>query len=861
MQSFESRQCKVLEGMARGASLTTVLESIVELIEQQAPDMLCAIHLLDAKRQALAFGASRRLPRAYMHALEGATIGPAEGSCGAAAATGQRVVVEDIAAHPNWTKYRPLALSHGLRACWSTPILAREGDVLGTCALYYREVRAPSAEDLILVDVAAHLAAIAVEHDRSQTSLRRAAERLALLHDLGDVMRELGSPEEVLPLALSMLGKQLGVARCAYGIVDDDGDRMLIPYDYADGAPSLAGVQYLSKFGPLLNERLRRSHEPFVVNDVAAELQAQDGRDGLLQMGFRAFVCCPLMRAGKLRALMAVIEEVPRTWRADEVELVNELVQRCWAYIERHNAETRLLANEALLKIATHAAKLGAWSVELPERRVTWSDEVCAIHGVPAGTSPTLEQLLLGYAPEYRAAIGDAMHGCITSGTAFDLEVQLQRADQSRSWVRAIGGAHRDAAGTITRVQGALQDLSDRRELEQQLLHSQKMEAVGKLAGGIAHDFNNLLTVILGYGSLLRERLAADAPMRSELDQIYIAGQRAKELTQQLLAFSRQQLLHPSVIDLNEVVGELDTLLRRLLSEDVTITLARARNLGQVLADRGQMHQVLMNLVVNARDAMPRGGSVVIETANALIDESDAASHGVAPGKYVRVSVTDTGTGMDAATRARVFEPFFTSKEHGKGTGLGLSTVWGIVTQSGGHVDVSSVPGAGTTFRVYLPRVDRRAEEVRASDAPISLRGVETILVVEDQEQVRVLLQTILERAGYQVLAAQNGGEALLICEQHKRAIDLLLTDVVMPRMSGRELAERLSTTRPTMRVLYVSGYAGGTLSPSGLVDDGAGDLAGAAGVAGVAGVAFVAKPPTPDTLLRKVREVLNAPR
>jgi len=405
----------------------------------------------------------------------------------------------------------------------------------------------------------------------------------------------------------------------------------------------------------------------------------------------------------------------------------------------------------------------------------------------------------------------------------------------------------RNAEGKVYAICAIATDITERKSLEAQLRQAQKMEAIGQLAGGIAHDFNNLLTVINGYSELMLLSLPVEHPHCATFEQIRQAGEKASRLNRQLMAFSRQQVLQPKVLDLNAVVANIDTMLQRVIGEDIDLLTILSPGLASVKADPGQIEQVLMNLVVNARDAMPAGGRLTIETADVVLDTDYARTHvAVNPGRYVMLAVSDNGCGMDAETQARIFEPFFTTKELGKGTGLGLSTVYGIVKQSGGHIEVYSEPGRGTTFRIYLPRIEEAAEAVEPGKAREQLpRGSETILLVEDEAGVRTLAKTILQTHGYTVLDAAQGKDAFLLSGQHEGLIHLMVTDMVMPEMSGREVADRLKPLRPNMKVLFMSGFTDKAMVHHEELDQ---------------GMAFLQKPFTPQTLARKVREVLDAP-
>jgi signal transduction histidine kinase/CheY-like chemotaxis protein len=430
----------------------------------------------------------------------------------------------------------------------------------------------------------------------------------------------------------------------------------------------------------------------------------------------------------------------------------------------------------------------------------------------------------------------------IRSGKPQAMDSTLELNGRTFSFI-ARKGPYRDAQGKTIGVFGISVDVTDRRKMEEELRKAQRMEAIGTLAAGVAHDFNNLLTVIKGYTHMLLEQTTG-TPANEDLKEIDAAANRAASLTSQLLAFSRKQVMQPKVLSLNQVIRDMEKLLRRLIGEDIEFAVKLSREINAIMADPGQIEQVIMNLAVNARDAMPQGGKLTIETQNVELNQEYSKDIDIPAGDYVLMTVSDTGIGMDAKTQARIFEPFFTTKPTGKGTGLGLSTVYGITSQSGGHVWLQSEVGRGTIFKIYFPVVDAIPDlEATQKTKPNAEKGSETILVAEDDANLSGLVQTSLRRKGYNVLVAGTGEEAETISRRHGGPIHLLLTDVVMPRTNAREVAQRICYSRPQTRVLWMSGYTDDTIVHHGMLEE---------------GIDFLPKPFTPASLADKVREVLD---
>ncbi len=490
-------------------------------------------------------------------------------------------------------------------------------------------------------------------------------------------------------------------------------------------------------------------------------------------------------------------------------------------------------------------AHVGSWTLDTATGRAWWSAEMYRILGLdPAGAAVDLPDISKLFVPQSVERVTAAIARTIDTGEPWHVELQL--AGPGGGWVLSNGIAEVDDAGTVIRIRGTMQDVTAQRTLEAQLRQSQRLEAIGSLAGGIAHDFNNLLTAIRGYTDLARTSLVPNHAAVQDLDHVLAAADRATALVRQLLAFSRQQVLQPQVVDPAAVVEEIVPLLRSLLGEAIEMTVRIEPDVGRITVDPGQLGQVVVNLAVNARDAMPRGGKLTIEARNAELDEAYAASHpGATAGDHVVLAVSDTGHGMDAATQARAFEPFFTTKGPERGTGMGLATVYGIVRQSGGSIYLYSEPDRGTSFKLYFPRTDRPlTEAAMAPAAALTTSGTETILLVEDDAEVRGFARRILAEAGFTVLEADRGSTALEVAAGVVGPIDLLVTDAVMPGMDGVELAQRLGELRPGLPVLFVSGFTESAVIHQGVA---------------AAGVEFLPKPYRADELLRTVRQILDA--
>ena len=1077
--ALSAAQNRILELAVKEASLGTTLEAVVATVESLSTSgALASILLLDEDGMHLRHGAAPSLPDAYNSAIDGIAVGPATGSCGTAVHRGEPVFVSDIATDPLWVDFRELALEHGLRACWSIPIRSAQGVVLGTFAIYYRTARAPTTADQDSIDFVVRTAGLIIERANAARMTLRSEARLRFLRDLEDRLFHSADASQAMADATELLGRRLGASRCAYADVDADSDRFWIRSDYtAPGLESSVGEYSLDLFGPRAATGLRAG-AVLVVADVGAELEPGQGREMFHAIAIDAIVCCPLVKNGRLIAMMAVHQDQPRVWSADEVALIREVVERCWAHVERVGAEARLRDSEERLRLAVSGAEIGFWDVDEVNDVLIWPDRTKAMFGIAPETPVTMHDFYDGLHPEDREATGTAYAAaadpavralydmeyrtvgptdgairwvaargrgvfdgagadaqCLrVAGTAIDitarkaaemaalesearyrllfeaidvgfsiiemkfdaagqaidyrfaeinpaferqtglygaagrwisnaapgleqhwfdtygrvattgesvrfenfaepmerwfdvyafrtgkpqeqrvgllfnditarrtaedrlrelndtLELQvaarsaerdrlwnlsqdlLARADYSGmmsavspAWARVLGWSeaellsrgydtfmHPDdasptlaaiaqmaASGAPARFENRIatrgggwkpiewtvapeadgtnfiavgRDLSDAKAREADLeaarvalRQAQKMEAMGQLTGGVAHDFNNLLTPIVGSLDLLQRK-----GLGGEREQRLIAGaaqsaERARTLVQRLLAFARRQPLQPVPVDVATLITGMGDLVSSTTGPQIKVVVEAASDLPPALADPNQLEMAILNLAVNARDAMPDGGTLRI-TANR---EAIGAGHrsALCSGDYLRLSVADTGDGMDETTLARAVEPFFSTKGVGKGTGLGLSMVHGLASQLGGAITIQSHPGLGTNVELWLPQSASAPANDDTIEAAAIPSATGTALLVDDEELVRMTTADMLNDLGYAVIEAASGEEALRLIGAGSR-FDVLVTDHLMPGMTGTELAVAARSARPGMPVLLVSGYA-----------------------------------------------------
>jgi PAS domain S-box-containing protein len=810
---LRNTETRILGMIAGDYALTEILTAIVESVEALSPGTIGSILLLSSDGKYLRRGAAPGLSESFSRAVEAAAIGPRAGSCGTAAYRGEAVTVVDIETDPLWDDYRELARENNLRACWSTPIKDARGALLGTFAMYYREPRGPGADERSLIERATHLCGVAIARQLGQEQNWRLMQALGeRVKELTCLHRTAGILQDLRLSTADWLREIVHIMPAAWQYPEDTAARI-----------SLGNEVCMSP--GFIETPWRQS----------AEFMSAAGQRGCVEVAY--LVDKPTSEEGP--------------FLPEERNLINSLAEMLRAAIDARQAEEALRANERTLR--QEKQFIDKLMDSLPGvvflfnakgTFLTWNKALEEVSGYSSAEIARLAPLDF-VDREHAAVMAQAISSVLSHGQEA-LEIPL--LTRERGAVPYYLNAVRLVTEQGVCVLGVGIDISDRRRLEEQFRQAQKMEAVGSLAGGVAHDFNNLLTVILGYSELLKDGLSASDPRQEDLEQIIATSRQASGLTRQLLTFSRKQMLQAVRFDINHNIHEMQKMLRRIIGEDIKVETCLHPTPLYTKADPGQVEQALLNLVMNARDAMPQGGKLSIETRLVQFDEESWRLHPHArPGQYVEIAMTDTGSGMTPEVRARIFEPFFTTKGIGKGTGLGLAMVYGTVQQSGGHIEVDSVQGKGSTFRIYLP-LSKDAEDepdLELLDEPVR-RGDETILIVEDDETLRKLAARVLKSFGYRILAAQNGQEALQIMATHGQTVKLVIADVVMPERSGPSLAALLQQERPHLPILFVSGHTDDAVLRHGLSPD---------------KFDFLPKPYSPASLSRKVRELLDRAR
>jgi PAS domain S-box-containing protein len=683
----------------------------------------------------------------------------------------------------------------------------------------------------------------------------KASRQLLASQNLVLEMIVTGAPlEAVLRALTAVIDLRNPPAMCAIFLPDPDGSTLRLkaasklPESFAQALDGLP-------IGPLAGASGAAAYrkERVIVSDTAVNPLYQHPSEPVREHRLRSCWSTPILsEEGALLGVITVYRKRPHVPNQTEISAVEEAARLARIAIERlggeadagrKGVERELISSQDRYRELFENANEVMYTHDLAGRLTSLNKAGEALTGYSREEAMGMNMSAL-VAPEYRRLWREKLDSQIGGEVKTTYELEIVNKSGARvsleTGTRLIFRVGRPVA-----VQGIARDVTERRRLEAHLLQSQKMEAIGRLAGGVAHDFNNMLTVITGFSQWMLDELPADSPLRESASEILLAANRAASLTNQLLVFSRNQVIQPITVDLNSLVTQMDQMLRRLIGENIELVTKTYSDLGLIRGDPGQIEQVILNLAVNARDAMPRGGRLILETANVHIPEEDARTQGdCIPGAYVMLAVSDSGSGIDEQIKAHIFEPFFTTKPQGKGTGLGLSTVYGIVKQDGGHIRVESEPGVGTVFRIYFPRVGDRPLPQIVPRPRARTRGTETILLVEDEVALRRIVGEMLARLGYTIVEAPDSRSAEKLMADYEKPIQLLLTDVVMPELGGRELALRLKAARRELKVLFMSGYADDTIVQQGVLE---------------AGAAFLQKPFTPDALASKIREVLDS--